>query len=144
MEKLNPSKFNEAATKIYSTALSETIELLTNNEKGAFIALPGSNWVSAEVEYGDDCFGAAIWAVGVKDNELFVKATPDEGEWAPDIANEWIEVNCVKQSAYPDIYRFVAEYLDQAVSEEEADEVEPGSVEICKDHKIQIMQEFLL
>ena len=124
---LNPQKFNEAVKNLYAAALSETIELLKNNKNGSFIALPDSDWVGAEIDDGDEYVGTAIWAVGVKDDgELYVKARVDEGEYAPDLENEWINAENIKEEAYPDIYRFVAQYLDEAVSEEEADEVEPG------------------
>ena len=129
MEKLNPNKFNEVVKKIYAAALSEAIELLKNNEKGAFIALPDSYWSEAQIDDGDEYVGTSIWAVGVKeDGELYVKVQLLEGEYAPHLENEWINVKDAKEEAYPDIYRFVAQYLDEAVSEEEANEVEPGFI----------------
>lgn len=129
MKNLDPNKFVNAVEELYAAAINEAIDLLKNNEQGQFIALTDCEMVEATIEYQREDVEAGIWAVGVKkDGKLYVKASPNLEYDAEDMPKKWIKVDKVNKDAYPDIYRFVAQYLDEATSEKEANKVEADGI----------------
>ena len=125
---IDSNKYVKQVNELCEQALAETIDLLKNSEKGRYIAL--ANWedeVSA-VSWND--VPISIWGVGVNDEDhICVKAFVDNvgyGHSEDDFPQDWtdITVEKINASCYPELYRFVADNIDQAMSKEDADDVE--------------------
>jgi len=125
---IDSNKYVKQVNELCEQALAETIDLLKNSEKGRYIAL--ANWedeVSA-VSWND--VPISIWGVGVNDKDhICVKAFVDNvgyGHSEDDFPQDWtdITVEKINASSYPELYRFVADNIDQAMSKEDADDVE--------------------
>lgn len=125
---IDSNKYVKQVNELCEQALAETIDLLKNSEKGRYIAL--ANWedeVSA-VSWND--VPISIWGVGVNDEDhICVKAFVDNvgyGHSEDDFPQDWtdITVEKINASSYPELYRFVADNIDQAMSKEDADDVE--------------------
>ena len=125
---IDSNKYVKQVNELCEQALAETIDLLKNSEKGRYIAL--ANWedeVSA-VSWND--VPISIWGVGVNDKDhICVKAFVDNvgyGHSEDDFPQDWtdITVEKINASSYPELYRFVADNIDQAMSKKDADDVE--------------------
>lgn len=125
---IDSNKYVKQLNELCEQALAETIDLLKNSEKGRYIAL--ANWedeVSA-VSWND--VPISIWGVGVNNEDhICVKAFVDNvgyGHSEDDFPQDWtdITVEKINASSYPELYRFVADNIDQAMSKEDADDVE--------------------
>ncbi len=129
MEKnIDSSKFINQVTELYAAALAETIALLKNNENGRYIAIP--NWEDEVAATSWNEVPISIWGVGLNDEDhICVKAFVDNlgyGHTEDDFPQDWtdITVEKINSSSYPELYRFVADNIDKAMSKEDADNVE--------------------
>ena len=125
---INPEKFVNQAEEVYQNALNATIELLKNNGSKQYVVSPD---LDDEVEaISWDEVPITIWGVGLNnDNHICVKAfvcNVGYGHTEDEFPEEWTDITetQIYASAYPDIYRFVAENLDAAIDEEAAEKVE--------------------
>ena len=125
---IDSNKYVKQVNELYEQALAETIELLKNNEKGRYIAI--ANWEDEVSAISYDDVPISIWGVGVNDEDhICVKAFVDNvgyGHSEDDFPQDWtdITVEKINASSYPELYRFVADNIDQAMSKEDADDVE--------------------
>lgn len=125
---IDSNKYVKQVNELYEQALAETIELLKNSEKGRYIAL--ANWEDEVSAISYDDVPISIWGVGVNDEDhICVKAFVDNvgyGHSEDDFPQDWtdITVEKINASSYPELYRFVADNIDQAMSKEDADDVE--------------------
>ena len=125
---IESTKFIKQVNELYAKAVEETIALLKNNEKGRYIAIP--NWEDEVSAISWDEVPIGIWGVGLNDDEhICVRAfvdNPGYGHCEDDFPQEWTDITVVKihTSCYPNLYRFVADNIDKAMSREDADKVE--------------------
>jgi hypothetical protein len=127
-QNIESSKFIKQVDDLYATALEETIALLKNSEKGRYIAIP--NWEDEVAATSWNDVPISIWGVGLNDdNHICVKAFVNNvgyGYSEDDFPEEWtdITVERINTSSYPELFRFVADNIDKAMSREDADKVE--------------------
>ena len=125
---IDSNKYVKQLNELCEQALTETIDLLKNSEKGRYIAL--ANWEDEVSAVSYDDVPISIWGVGVNDEDhICVKAFVDNvgyGHSEDDFPQDWtdITVEKINASSYPELYRFVADNIDQAMSKEDADNVE--------------------
>ena len=125
---IDSNKYIKQVNELCEQALAETIDLLKNSEKGRYIAL--ANWEDEVSAVSYDDVPISIWGVGVNDEDhICVKAFVDNvgyGHSEDDFPQDWtdITVEKINASSYPELYRFVADNIDQAMSKEDADDVE--------------------
>ena len=125
---IDSNKYVKQVNELCEQALAETIDLLKNSEKGRYIAL--ANWEDEVSAVSYDDVPISIWGVGVNDEDhICVKAFVDNvgyGHSEDDFPQDWtdITVEKINASCYPELYRFVADNIDQAMSKEDADDVE--------------------
>lgn len=125
---IDSNKYVKQVNELCEQALAETIDLLKNSEKGRYIAL--ANWEDEVSAVSYDDVPISIWGVGVNDEDhICVKAFVDNvgyGHSEDDFPQDWtdITVEKINASSYPELYRFVADNIDQAMSKEDADDVE--------------------
>lgn len=125
---IDSNKYVKQLNELCEQALAETIDLLKNSEKGRYIAL--ANWEDEVSAVSYDDVPISIWGVGVNDKDhICVKAFVDNvgyGHSEDDFPQDWtdITVEKINASSYPELYRFVADNIDQAMSKEDADDVE--------------------
>lgn len=125
---IDSNKYVKQLNELCEKALAETIDLLKNSENGRYIAL--ANWEDEVSAVSYDDVPISIWGVGVNDEDhICVKAFVDNvgyGHSEDDFPQDWtdITVEKINASCYPDLYRFVADNIDQAMSKEDADDVE--------------------
>ena len=129
MEKnIDSSKFINQVTELYAAALAEAIALLKNNENGRYIAIP--NWEDEVPATSWNDVPISIWGVGLNDDvHICVRAFVNNvgyGYTEDDFPQDWtdITVEKINASCYPELYRFVADNIDKAMSKEDADNVE--------------------
>ena len=127
-QNIDSSKFVKQVNELNAQALAEAIALLKNNENGRYIAI--ADWEDeVSAVYYDDV-PISIWGVGVNDEDhICVKAFVDNvgyGHTEDDFPQDWtdITVEKINASCYPELYRFVADNIDKAMSKEDADKVE--------------------
>ena len=125
---IDSNKYVKQVNELCEQALAETIDLLKNSEKGRYIAL--ANWEDEVSAVSYDDVPISIWGVGVNDEDhICVKAFVDNvgyGHSEDDFPQDWtdITVEKINASSYPELYRFVADNIEQAMSKEDADDVE--------------------
>ena len=125
---IDSNKYVKQVNELCEQALAETIDLLKNSEKGRYIAL--ANWEDEVSAVSYDDVPISIWGVGVNDEDhICVKAFVDNvgyGHSEDDFPQDWtdITVEKINASSYPELYRFVADNIYQAMSKEDADDVE--------------------
>lgn len=125
---MESSKFIKQVDALYAQALEETIGLLKNSGNGYYIAIP--NWEDEVSAVSWDDVPISIWGVGLNDEDhICVKAFVNNvgyGHTEDDFPQEWTDITEVKinSSSYPELYRFVADNIDKAMSKEDADNVE--------------------
>ncbi len=125
---IDSNKYVKQLNELCEQALAETIDLLKNSENGRYIAL--ANWEDEVSAVSYDDVPISIWGVGVNDEDhICVKAFVDNvgyGHSEDDFPQDWtdITVEKINASIYPELYRFVADNIDQAMSKEDADDVE--------------------
>lgn len=125
---IDSNKYVKQLNELCEQALTETIDLLKNSENGRYIAL--ANWEDEVSAVSYDDVPISIWGVGVNDEDhICVKAFVDNvgyGHSEDDFPQDWtdITVEKINASSYPELYRFVADNIDQAMSKEDADDVE--------------------
>ncbi len=127
-QNIDSSKFINQVTELYAQALEEAIALLKNNENGRYIAI--ADWEDEVSAVSYDDVPISIWGVGLNDEDhICVKAFVDNvgyGHTEDDFPQGWtdITVEKINASCYPELYRFVADNIDKAMSKEDADNVE--------------------
>lgn len=127
-QNIDSSKFINQVAELYAQALAEAIALLKNNENGRYIAI--ADWEDEVSAVSYDDVPISIWGVGVNDEDhICVKAFVDNvgyGHSEDDFPQDWtdITVEKINASCYPELYRFVADNIDKAMSKEDADKVE--------------------
>ena len=127
-QNIDSSKFIKQVKELYAAALDEAIALLKNNENGRYIAI--ANWEDEVGAVSWDDVPISIWGVGVNDEDhICVKAIVNNvgyGHTEDDFPQDWtdITVEKINASCYPELYRFVADNIDKAMSREDADKVE--------------------
>ena len=122
-QKLNPKKYNAKAEKVYEEALEATVALLKANGEKRYIVIPGSeDSVSAHDVY----IYYDFWGVGLNDENhicvQYLKETYD-GAMTDEYSEPWADITTdlpIEPSAYPDLYRFVADHLEEAIDKETA------------------------
>lgn len=125
---IDSSKFINQVTELYAAALDETIALLKSSEKGHYIAIP--NWEDEVAAISWDDVPISIWGVGLNDEDhICVKAFVADvgyGHSEEDFPQEWTDITIEKinASSFPELYRFVADNIDKAMSKEDADNIE--------------------
>ena len=125
---MESSKFIKQVDALYTQALEETIGLLKNSENGRYISIADWEDEVSAVSYND--VPISIWGVGLNDEDhICVKAFVDNvgyGHTEDDFPQDWtdITVEKINASSYPELYRFVADNIDKAMSKEDADKVE--------------------
>ena len=125
---IDSNKYVQQVNELCEQALAETIDLLKNSEKGRYIAL--ANWEDEVSAVSYDDVPISIWGVGVNDEDhICVKAFVDNvgyGHSEDDFPQDWtdITVEKINASSYPELYRFVADNIDHAMTKEDADDVE--------------------
>ena len=125
---MESNKFIDKVNELYEQALEEAIALLKNSEKGRYIAIP--NWEDEVSAKSWNDVPISIWGVGLNDDmHICVKAFVDNVGYGfddEDFPQEWtdITVEKINASSYPELYRFVADNIDKAMSKEAADNVE--------------------
>lgn len=138
-KELNPNKYvdlfkplKNEADKIAKSAEEEMIKLLKENPKGSCIILPEDNQV--DFLFDRDGYYATFlaWAVGVVDGELCMKTINcSDG----DVYYGWTSAQSLlygvpeTQRFYVYLYQMVVNNLDNAMSQEEADEQKPDGYE---------------
>lgn len=126
-QNIDSSKFINQVTVLYAQALEEAIALLKNCENGRYIAIP--NWEDEVAASSWNDVPISIWGVGLNDDKhICVKAFVDNvgyGHTEDDFPQGWtdITVEKINASCYPELYRFVADNIDKAMSKEDADNV---------------------
>ena len=134
-KELNPNKYvdlfkplKNEADKIAKSAEEEMIKLLKENPKGSCIILPEDNQV--DFLFDRDGYYATFlaWAVGVVDGELCMKTINcSDG----DVYYGWTSAQSLLYGVpetprfYVYLYQMVVNNLDDAMSQEEADEQKP-------------------
>ncbi len=134
-KELNPDKYvdlfkplKNEADKIAKSAEEEMIKLLKENPKGSCIILPEDNQI--DFLFDRDGYYATFlaWAVGVVDDELCLKTLNcSDG----DVYYGWTPVQSLLYGVpetprfYVYLYQMVVNNLDNAMSQEEADEQKP-------------------
>ena len=94
------------------------------------VTLPIADWEDEVSAVSYDDVPISIWGVGVNDEDhICVKAFVDNvgyGHSEDDFPQDWtdITVEKINASCYPELYRFVADNIDKAMSKEDADKVE--------------------
>ena len=127
-QNIDSSKFINQVNELNAQALAEAIALLKNNENGRYIAI--ADWEDEVSAVSYDDVPISIWGVGVNDEDhICVKAFVDNvgyGHSEDDFPQDWtdITVEKINASCYPELYRFVADNIDKAMSKEDADKVE--------------------
>ena len=127
-QNIDSSKFVNQVTELYAQALEEAIALLKNCENGRYIAIP--NWEDEVAATSWNDVPISIWGVGLNDEDhICVKAFVDNvgyGHTEDDFPQDWtdITVEKINSSSYPELYRFVSDNIDKAMSKEDADNVE--------------------
>lgn len=127
-QNIDSSKFINQVTELYAAALAEAIALLKNNENGRYIAI--ADWEDEVSAVSYDDVPISIWGVGLNDEDhICVKAFVNNvgyGHTEDDFPQDWtdITVEKINASCYPELYRFVADNIDKAMSKEDADNVE--------------------
>ena len=127
-QNIDSSKFINQVKELNAQALAEAIALLKNNENGRYIAI--ADWEDEVSAVSYDDVPISIWGVGVNDEDhICVKAFVDNvgyGHSEDDFPQDWtdITVEKINASCYPELYRFVADNIDKAMSKEDADKVE--------------------
>ncbi len=127
-QNIDSSKFVKQVNELNAQALAEAIALLKNNENGRYIAI--ADWKDEVSAVSYDDVPISIWGVGVNDEDhICVKAFVDNvgyGHTEDDFPQDWtdITVERINASCYPELYRFVADNIDKAMSKEDADKVE--------------------
>ena len=127
-QNIDSSKFVKQVNELNAQALAEAIALLKNNENGRYIAI--ADWEDEVSAVSYDDVPISIWGVGVNDEDhICVKAFVDNvgyGHTEDDFPQDWtdITVERINASCYPELYRFVADNIDKAMSKEDADKVE--------------------
>ena len=138
-KELNPDKYvdlfeplKNEADKIAKSAEEEMIKLLKENPKGSCIILPEDNQV--DFLFDRDGYYATFlaWAVGVVDGELCMKTINcSDG----DVYYGWTSAQSLLYGVpetsrfYVYLYQMVVNNLDNAMSQEEADEQKPDGYE---------------
>ena len=138
-KELNPNKYvdlfkplKNEADKIAKSAEEEMIKLLKENPKGSCIILPEDNQV--DFLFDRDGYYATFlaWAVGVVDGELCMKTINcSDG----DVYYGWTSAQSLLYGVpetsrfYVYLYQMVVNNLDNAMSQEEADEQKPDGYE---------------
>ena len=125
---MESSKFINQVNDLYAKALEEAIALLKNSENGRYIAIP--NWEDEVGAISWNDVPISIWGVGLNDDDhICVRAFVNHvgyGYTEDDFPEGWtdITVEKINTSSYPELYRFVADNIDKAMSKEGADNVE--------------------
>ena len=138
-KELNPNKYvdlfkplKNEADKIAKSAEEEMIKLLKENPKGSCIILPEDNQV--DFLFDRDGYYATFlaWAVGVVDGELCMKTINcSDG----DVYYGWTSAKSLLYGVpetprvYVYLYQMIVNNLDNAMSQEEADEQKPDGYE---------------
>ena len=134
-KELNPDKYvdlfkplKNEADKIAKSAEEEMIKLLKENPKGSFIILQGDDQI--DFLFDRDGYYATFlaWAVGVVDGELCLKTL----NYSDDVVYYgWTSAHSLLYGVpetprfYVYLYQMVVNNLDNAMSQEEADEQKP-------------------
>lgn len=122
---LNPQKYLEQVENINAEACSATLELLKSLGEKRYIVAAGDD-IPVDATSIDNVF-LTVYGVGLDDEgKIVVLADVDYvgclfGE--EDFPSEWTDVAKLKDSCYPGLYRFVADYMDKAVTKEETNKM---------------------
>ena len=142
-------QFIRQAKNLYQQALKAAVELLKNNGDRNFILIPNTENANfsgldaldkVDTPLRDFSSPIHIWAVGLcNDNELCFKAQDLEidGNWTTigydydgngyrkkdGVPDGWYHIEQIAESSLPEIFRFVFENIDKAVTWEEAEDV---------------------
>lgn len=121
---LNPRKYNDAINAIYKEAKQEAINLLKEKGDKCFIAL--DDWKDETEAHCDDVT-ISIFGVGLNENgELLVAACVDNigyGFGPDDFPQGFTSTDNLEAACFPDIYRFVANNIEESTTREEAEKV---------------------
>ena len=134
-KELNPDKYVDLfepleteADKIAKSAEEEMIKLLKENPKGSFIILQEDNQIDFLFDRDGYYAPFLAWAVGVVDGELCLKTL----NYSDDVVYYgWTSAHSLLYGVpetprfYVYLYQIVVNNLDNAMSQEEADEQKP-------------------
>lgn len=131
-KELNAYKYLDSVKEIFDESLQAATALLKEKGEKCYIAI--SDWNDqAEGIFTDDDDNLAmlsIFGVGLnEDGVLCVGGTVDNigyGHGEEDFPQTWTDAKELEPFCYPSIYRFVAEYIESAITKEEADKIAEG------------------
>jgi hypothetical protein len=125
---MDSQKFVNQAKKVYQNAIDAAAELLRNNGENRYVACPDfEDEVSA---HSLNDVPINIWGVGLNEkNHICIKASVANvgyGFVEEDFPQEWTDITeeNIYPTAYPDLYRFVADHIDAAINQETAAGIE--------------------
>lgn len=124
--KLNPQKYNAKAESLYKEALEATIALLKANGEKRYIVISD---LEESVSAHDVYIYYDIWGVGLNDEDhLCVQYLKEHGDdqMTGEYLEPWADIATdlpIEPSAYPNLYRFVADHLEEATDKETANKV---------------------
>ena len=126
-EKLSPHIFIDEMDAINTKAQNAAIDLLNQQGNNRYIVV--MDWEDYYTEYYTykAAISVSVFGVGLnEDNNLCIAATVDNQGYGcseESFAQDWVETSELDIPNYANLYRFIADNIDKAVTKEEADEL---------------------
>ena len=126
-EKISPDTFLNEMNAINNKAKDAAIDLLSKQGNKRYIVV--MDWEDYYTEYYTykAAISVSVFGVGLnEDNNLCIAATVDNQGYGcseESFAQDWVETSELDIPNYANLYRFIADNIDKAVTKEEADEL---------------------
>mgnify|MGYP004645709879 FL=1 len=126
-EKISPDTFLNEMNAINNKAKDAAIDLLSKHGNKRYIVV--MDWEDYYTEYYTykAAISVSVFGVGLnEDNNLCIAATVDNQGYGcseESFAQDWVETSELDIPNYANLYRFIADNIDKAVTKEEADEL---------------------
>ena len=126
-EKISPDAFLNEMNAINNKAKDAAIDLLSKHGNKRYIVV--MDWEDYYTEYYTykAAISVSVFGVGLnEDNNLCIAATVDNQGYGcseESFAQDWVETSELDIPNYANLYRFIADNIDKAVTKEEADEL---------------------
>lgn len=127
MKNLNPNQFLDALEKIYDEALQAATSLLKENGEKCYIAFSEWDCKTTDAYYDDGGCTVSIFGVGINEaGKLCVAAIVQNigyGHSEDDFPQSWTEASELNSYCFPELYRFIAQNIDNCMTKAEADKI---------------------
>ena len=126
-EKISPDTFLNEMNAINNKAKDAAIDLLSKQGNKRYIVV--MDWEGSYTEYYtyEAATSVSVFGVGLnEDNNLCIAATVDNQGYGcseESFAQDWVETSELDIPNYANLYRFIADNIDKAVTKEEADDL---------------------